>query len=79
MKTIRASEISSYFYCQRAWWLQTKGHIPENQTELSAGKQIHASHGRVVLKAGCIQIAAYTALICALILLVVHLTLLYFS
>jgi len=79
MKIIRASEISSYIYCQRAWWLQTKGHIPENKTELSAGKQIHANHGRIVLKAGCIQFAAYTTLICALILLVVHLTLLYFS
>lgn len=79
MKTIRASEISSYIYCQRAWWLQTKGHVPENKSELSAGKRIHASHGQAVFKSGCIQIAAYTALICALLLLVVHLTLLYFS
>jgi len=79
MKTIRASEISSYIYCQRAWWLQTKGHIPENKSELSAGNQIHASHGRAVFKTGCIQFAAYTALICALLLLVVHLTQLYFS
>ncbi len=79
MKTIRASEISSFIYCQRAWWLQTKGNLPENTSELSAGKRIHASHGRGALKASCIQLAAYTALICALILLVVHFTLLTFS
>jgi CRISPR/Cas system-associated exonuclease Cas4 (RecB family) len=79
MKTIRASEISSFIYCQRAWWLQTKGNIPENASELAAGKRIHASHGRGALKAGCIQLAAYTALFSALILLVVYFTLLAFA
>ena len=68
MRTIRASEIGSYLYCQRAWWYQKTGAVPENQNELLRGTRIHAEHGRRVLAAGCMQTLAYILLLSALAL-----------
>jgi len=44
---IRASEISNYVYCRRAWWLQRiQGYASENVRELDAGRGYHQRHGR---------------------------------
>ena len=59
MKTIRASEIGSFLYCQRAWWYQLRGEPSENTAELAGGSKIHESHGRAVLATGCLRILAY--------------------
>ena len=49
---IRASEISNFVYCQRAWWLQRMRHMsPVNMQELQTGTQFHQAHGRLVTKA----------------------------
>lgn len=46
---IRASEISMYVYCRRAWWLKRKqGVASHNVRELASGTQHHRQHGRVV-------------------------------
>ena len=46
-KWIRASEISNYVYCRRAWWLQrVQGHASENMRELDQGTRYHQAHGR---------------------------------
>ena len=74
MRTIRASEIGTYLYCQRAWWYQTKGYTPNNQDELASGSEAHLQHSRRVLFSGCLRILAYLLLIVAIILLATHIT-----
>ena len=46
MKIIRASEIGTYQFCNRAWWYQLQGYEPENKAELAAGTEIHEKHSR---------------------------------
>ncbi len=44
---IRASEISQYVYCNRAWWLRrVHGIRPGNEPLLAAGSAFHARHAR---------------------------------
>jgi hypothetical protein len=74
MRTIRASEISSYLYCQRAWWYQKRGEPSENLAELASGTELHYRHGRTVLVTGCIRIAAYILLLLGIVLLAVYFT-----
>ena len=71
--TIRASEIGTYLYCQRAWWYQRKGEEPSNQAELLSGTHIHEQHGRQVLTAGLFRWAGYALLMLALVLSVIYL------
>jgi CRISPR/Cas system-associated exonuclease Cas4 (RecB family) len=74
MKTLRASEIGSYLYCQRAWWYQLQGIQSENQAELAGGRELHRRHGRTVMTSGCLRYLAYALLLAALILLTIYLT-----
>lgn len=49
---IRASEISNYVYCRRAWWLQrAQGRAAENVRELTVGTHYHQQHGRSLVYA----------------------------
>ena len=43
-RTVRASEIGSFIYCQRAWWYQRQGFEPMNRAELAAGSEFHSEH-----------------------------------
>ena len=46
---IRASEISTYLYCRRAWWLRRVQNAAHGHTRrLAAGREFHEAHaGRV--------------------------------
>ena len=68
MRILRASELSAFVYCQRAWWYRKSGMTPDNQSELSGGTRLHQQHGRTVLTAGCLRILAYGLLLAALAL-----------
>ncbi|MFZ6026895.1 MAG: hypothetical protein ACOYYS_04190 [Chloroflexota bacterium] len=68
MKTVRASEIGTYLYCQRAWSYQRQGVESQNQAELVSGTQFHETHGRAVVAGGCLRTLAYIFLLAALIL-----------
>jgi hypothetical protein len=70
MKTIRASEIGSFLYCQRAWWYARQGYDSENQGSLEAGRALHERHGQKVMLAGCLNILAYALLLLALVVAV---------
>jgi hypothetical protein len=62
-KWIRASEISSYVYCNQAWWLQrSAGHAPENLPDLAEGRRYHRSHGRLLARSVWWQRLAYVML-----------------
>lgn len=74
MRTIRASEIGSYLYCQRAWWYQKRGEPSENQAELTSGTEMHYQHGRAVMVTGCIRIAAYVLLLIGIVLIAIYFT-----
>lgn len=69
MRTIRASEISSFIYCQRAWWYQKQGIASENQSQMAAGTHLHLQHGKSVMLAGILRIIAYGLILVALGLL----------
>jgi len=71
MRTIRASEIGLFQYCQRAWWYHSQGIETGNQAELTAGSQLHRQHGRRVFISGLLRGAAILLLLAALVLLAV--------
>ncbi len=71
MRTVRASEIGTYLYCQRAWWYQRQGAPNANQRDLAAGQDLHARHGQVVFIAGCLRWLAWALLLAGLALAVV--------
>jgi CRISPR/Cas system-associated exonuclease Cas4 (RecB family) len=74
VRTIRASEIATYLYCQRAWWFQRQGIESENQTNLEAGSRLHARHGRSLVVSSCLRLVAYAILLLALVLVTIHFT-----
>lgn len=74
MRTIRASEISSFIYCQRAWWYQKQGLASENQAQMTAGTNLHLQHGKSVMMAGILRFLAYGLVLIALGLLAVVIT-----
>jgi hypothetical protein len=71
MRTIRASEIGVFKYCQRAWWYHSQGIESSNQVELSAGSEMHRQHGRQVFFAGLLRGAAFLLLMGGLVLMAV--------
>ena len=60
---VKASEISSYVYCRRSWWLKRKqGATSQNVRELYRGEQHHEKHGRLVWQAQWGKRVAYALL-----------------
>ncbi len=68
MRIIKASEIGSYTFCQRAWWYQLNGYEPDNQAELAAGKEIHETHARTTRISTGISALASALLVAAVVL-----------
>ena len=69
MRRLRASELGSFLYCQRAWWYQKEGIPSQNQAELSGGKVFHHSHARQYWLANFYKIQAIHFVVLALIIL----------
>jgi CRISPR/Cas system-associated exonuclease Cas4 (RecB family) len=74
MRPIRASEVGSYLYCARAWWYAQKGVESANQAEMTAGTELHHTHGRQVLTSTLTRALALILLLVALVLLVAFCT-----
>jgi hypothetical protein len=78
MRTIRASEIGTYLFCHRAWYLQDQGFESQNQMELAGGSAYHQEHGRQVFVAGMLRTIGLILLLAALIAVAVAATQLLF-
>ncbi len=74
MHIIRSSDIGTYLYCRRSWWYKKQGIESVNQTELAAGTELHAKHGRQVLASGITRTAGLILLMIALVMLVAYCT-----
>jgi hypothetical protein len=72
MRTIKASEVGSFLFCERAWWYHRQGVSSENEAEMAAGTQIHYQHGQGVMLAGCLRTLATIFLLGAIVLFVLH-------
>jgi len=71
MRVIKASELNSFLYCERAWWYQLQGEPSAKQPAMDAGTQSHQTHARQVkLVPVLIVVAALLALIALIIILV---------
>ena len=68
MRKVRASELGSFNYCQRAWWYQQQNMPSENQSAMDAGSQEHRDHNRGVKLAVFYKWLALLALVVAIIL-----------
>jgi hypothetical protein len=67
-KVLRASEINTYLFCQRAWWYQRAGQPSENIAELAAGTKMHYAHGQSVYLSRFIQGVAWLLLLAAIVI-----------
>jgi len=68
MRKVRASELGSFLYCQRAWWYQQQNLSSENQGAMDSGSQEHREHNRGVKLAVIYKWLALVALLAALCL-----------
>lgn len=70
MRIIRASEVNSYLFCQRAWMYRIQGIQPANQQELQSGNEMHYQHGRQVVAARLSGMLAWVLLVAAIVVAV---------
>ena len=70
MPIIRSSDIGTYLYCNRSWWYRKQGVESQNQSELAAGTELHAKHGRQVLASGITRTIGIILFMMAIVLLV---------
>ena len=68
-RTIRASEIGTFMYCQRAWWYQRKKIKPINVDELAAGQKFHKLHINQSRSANLLKTIAWLLVISSVIIL----------
>lgn len=73
MRTVQASEISTYVYCRRAWGYRMHGKASGNLKAMETGWSGHRAYNRKVLTAGWTRILAYGLLLSSVVLLAVHL------
>jgi len=61
-QVIRASELSQYAYCARAWWMgRVLGYRSTNLERLAAGEAAHIRHGQKVVGSHRLQRWAYVS------------------
>jgi CRISPR/Cas system-associated exonuclease Cas4 (RecB family) len=73
---IRASEISLYVFCARAWWLErVRGYRSANVPAMRLGTARHRAHGRAVEAYHLVRRLAVTLIVLAAAALVAWLLL----
>lgn len=75
-RVITASEVGSYLYCNRSWWLdKIGGHEQANVEELAWGTTVHEEHGQQVERAESLNRFAVALMASALLLIFVWIVL----
>jgi hypothetical protein len=60
-RVLRASEIGSYAYCARGWWLsRVLGYASAHTEQMAVGEEEHLSHGRAVVMSDRLERLGYT-------------------
>jgi hypothetical protein len=73
---LRASELGSFLYCQRAWGYG-KQNTPSSQVgKQNAGSLWHDRHSRNTLGAGCLRTAGYLFVLSSFVLAAIKITML---
>lgn len=72
-RTVRASEIGAYIFCQRAWWYQRSQQPTLNKQELAAGSDFHHRHAGRIRASRVLHTVSRIAIFIALILLLLAL------
>lgn len=72
-RTVRASEIGIFVFCQRAWWYQRQNKPVINRLELAAGSQFHHRHAGRIQAARLLSILARLMILAAGLMLLVML------
>jgi hypothetical protein len=72
-RTVRASEIGTFIYCQRAWWYQRQGFEPVNRSELAAGSEFHSTHAGRTRSVILMRLIAGILMLAALVYLTLNL------
>lgn len=66
---VRASDIGSWAFCQRAWWLaNVRGAVHQQSEVLAHGNQVHVAHGRQVRRFQRLRVIGLWLIAIALIL-----------
>ena len=68
MRIIRASELVTYVYCQRAWWYQSQDLPSANTAWLEAGRALHERHGRQLVVLGLLRLLGFGLIVAGLAL-----------
>lgn len=71
---MRASELTQFNFCKRAWCYAREGYPSDDMQAQAAGVRWHNRHGRTVLAAGCLRILGYLFLIAAFVATAAYLT-----
>ena len=67
---VRASDIGSWNYCKRAWWLARVQGVPHQRPQvLQRGEEVHKSHGRQLVRAHRLRQAGLYLIVIAVILI----------
>ena len=72
-RTIRACEIGSFLYCQRAWWYRRHNAPAINTAELAGGEVFHRQHVSHTRSAHTLKLAAWILLVLALVAILITL------
>jgi hypothetical protein len=74
MRNIRASELGTYLFCQRAWWYWRQGYEPGNLEEMISGTELHFHHARLTWLSRSVRMLAIGLLVLAFVLGVLYFT-----
>jgi len=66
-RTIRASEIGAFLYCQRAWWYRRMNAPAINTAELAGGEDFHRLHVTQTRSSRSLMTAAAILMVLALL------------
>lgn len=60
-RVLKASEIGSYAYCARGWWLSSVlGYPSAHREQMAMGEEEHLGHGRAVVVSHRLERVGYT-------------------